>query len=57
MKVELGLANLARFVGDVASLAAHVEGRMAAAFLRHVFTGLVAAQAEILFLVPRGSFQ
>ncbi len=51
MKVELGLANLSRFMGEVASLASHIEGGMAAAFLRHVHARLVAAQTEILFLV------
>ena len=52
MKIEFGLANLSRFVGNVATVAAHVEGGMAAAFLRHIRPGRMTAQAEILFRVP-----
>lgn len=51
VKVELGLANLSRFMGKVASLASHIERRMPAAFLRHVHASLVATKAEVLFLV------
>src|ERR1022692_1182792 len=57
MKIELDLADLAGFVRDVASVAAHVEGRVPAAFLGNVYAGLVTAQAEVLFLVPRGGLQ
>jgi hypothetical protein len=52
MKIEFGLANLSRFVGNVASVAAHVERGMAAAFLRHIQPGGMAAQAEVFFLIP-----
>jgi hypothetical protein len=51
--IELWLPNFARFVRGVASVAAHIEGRMSAAFLRNIYAGVVAAQAEVLFLVPR----
>jgi len=54
MEVELGLADLAGFVGDVAGVAAHIERGMTAAFLRHIRTRVVTTEAEILFLVPRG---
>ena len=54
MKIELGLANLSRFVGEVAGIASHIQGSVAAAFLRHIHTRVVTAEAEILFLVPRG---
>ena len=57
MKVELHLAGLARFVGGVAGVAAHVEGGVAAALLRDVDADLVAAQAEILLLVSRLGLQ
>src|ERR1017187_3835316 len=57
MKVELDLADLARLMRDVAGVAAHVEGRVPAAFLGNVYAGLVTAQAEVLFLVPRGGLQ
>jgi len=53
MEVELGLADLAGFVGDVAGVAAHIERGMTAAFLRHIRTRVVAAEAEVLFLVSR----
>ena len=51
MKVELGLADLPCLVRDVAGVAAHVEGGVAAAFLGNVHAGLVATQAKILFLI------
>jgi len=57
MKVELGLADLPGFVRDVAAVAAHVEGGMAAAFLGHVHAGLMTAQAQVLFLVPCSGLQ
>jgi hypothetical protein len=38
-------------VCDVAGVAAHVKRGVPAAFLRHIHSGFVAAQAEILLLV------
>ena len=49
--VELYLAYLAGFVRGVARVAAHIEGSMAAAFLGNIQAGIVAAQAEIFFLI------
>jgi hypothetical protein len=57
MKIEFGLADLPRFVRNVAGFAAHVEGGMAAAFLRHIQPGGMAAQAEVFFLIPQGRLQ
>jgi len=57
MKIEFGLADLPRFVRDVAGFAAHVEGGMPAAFFGHIQPGRMAAQAEVFFLVPRGRLQ
>jgi hypothetical protein len=57
MIVELKLAHLARLVRRMASFAAHVEGRMPAALLRNVNADLVATQAKIFFLIPRGWLQ
>jgi len=37
----------AGLVGEVAGFAAHVEGGMAAALLRHIQPGLMAGEAEV----------
>ena len=47
MEVEFALAGVAGFVGDVASVAAHIERRVPAAALGHVHPGLVASQTEV----------
>lgn len=51
MEIKLGLPHFAGLVGGVASVATHVEGRVPAALCRNIQAGLVAAQAEVLFLV------
>ena len=57
MEVELDLADLPRLMSDVASAAAHVEGRVPATFLRNVDAGFVATKAEAVLLVPRFGLQ
>jgi hypothetical protein len=58
MEIELGLPNLAGLMRDVASVAAHVEGGVAAAVFPRVFrANLVAGEAEIIVLIARGGFQ
>ena len=53
MKIEFGLADLPRFVSNVACVATHVEGSMATAFLGNIQPSRMAAEAEVLFLVSR----
>src|SRR5208283_3316290 len=47
MKIKLDLAYLTGLMRDVAGVASHIEGRMAAAFVGHVHPGLVAAKAKV----------
>lgn len=51
MKIKLYLPHFAGFMGNVASVATHVESCVPAALCRNIQAGLVAAQAEVLFLV------
>src|SRR5208283_393377 len=51
MKIKLDLAYLTGLMRDVAGVASHIEGRMAAAFVGHVHPGLVAAKAKVFLLV------
>ena len=53
MKVELNLADLACLVCEVAGVAAHIEGRVPAAFLMNIDPNLVATEAKIFFLIAR----
>lgn len=46
-----------RFVGHMAGVAAHVERRVAAAFLRHILASVMAAQARLSFLPPTVAFR
>ena len=57
MKVEFRFSHFTRLVGRVASIAAHVERRVPAAFFCHFQSRVVAAQAEILFLVSRNRLE
>ena len=57
MVIKLALAPLARLVRDVASVAAHVEGGVAASLLWNIRSLRVAAQAEIVFLIAGGWLQ
>ena len=57
MKIKFRLAALARLVRHVAGLASHVEGCVPATFIWNVQPGVVAAQAEILFLATRGRLE
>ena len=47
----------AGLVGDVAGVAAHIESGVTAALLGHIQSGLVATEAEILFLAARNRLQ
>ena len=47
----------ATLVRRVAGVAAHIEGCVAAAFLRNIGSLGMAARAEVLFLVSRGGLQ
>lgn len=58
MEIELRLSNLARLVRRVASLAAHVEGGVAAAVLPQILRpNFMAGEAKIIFLVARRRLQ
>ena len=57
MEVELGLADLSGFVGNVTTVAAHIERGVPAAFLGYVQTGFMATQAEIFFSVTGSGLQ
>ena len=57
MKIKLGLAEFSGLVGNVASLATHIEGRVPAALLRNVHPNLVATEAKIFFLISRLGLQ
>jgi len=52
MEVKLDFPHLSRLMRRVAGIAAHIEGRMPAAFLGNVQPGLVAAQAEVFLCIP-----
>lgn len=49
--IELRLTHLARLVRGVASVATHIERGMAAAFLGNIQASVVAAQAQVFFLI------
>ena len=55
--VELFLAALARLVGDVTGLAAHVERCVAAALVGNIESLRVATEAEVLALVAGGGLE
>src|ERR1035441_9278018 len=55
--VELDLALLADLVGDVASVATHVQRRVPAAFVGNVQSLLVAGQTEVLVGPARSRLQ
>ena len=57
MEVELGLTDFSRFVGDMATVAAHIESGVAAAFLGYVQSSFMAAQAKVFFLIAGSSLQ
>jgi len=57
VEVEFCFANLASLMCGMAGVAAHIEGRVTAAFLWYIDADLVAAQAQILFLIPGGRLQ
>jgi ABC-type Fe3+-siderophore transport system permease subunit len=51
MIVKLDFPDLSGFVGDMAGFAAHIQGSVAAAFLRNIHAGGMAGQAEVLLLI------
>ena len=53
MKIKLGFAHFSGLMCDMAGIAAHVEGGVAAAFFRNVQALFMAIKAEILALIPR----
>src|SRR5579864_4783954 len=57
MKIKLRFSRFARLMRGVASVAAHVQGGVAASFGGYVQTGVVATQAEVLFFVPGNGFE
>jgi hypothetical protein len=57
MEIKFGLSNLSGLMRDVAGVATHVEGCVSAALCRDIQAGLVAAQAEVLFLIARDWLQ
>src|SRR5271166_3934405 len=57
VEIKLGLSNLSGLVRDVAGVTTHVQGRVSTTFCRDVQSGIVAAQAEVLFLIARLGLQ
>ncbi len=55
--IELDLADLSHFVGDVASVAPHVESGMTTALLRNIKPLIVASEAEVVLLLARGRLE
>src|SRR5689334_22012323 len=53
MEIEFLLARLARLVRSVASVAAHIERSVAAAFFRNVQALRMAIEAQVLSLIAR----
>src|SRR6202795_260408 len=57
VKIEFRFTSLARLVGQMASLTAHVQRGVTTALFWNIQASLVAAQAEILFVGAGGCFQ
>jgi hypothetical protein len=55
--IKLRFPHLAGLMRGVASVAAHIEGGMAAPFLGNIQAGVVAAQAEVFFLISNLGLQ
>ncbi len=58
MKIEFRLAHFAGLVRGVARVAAHVERGVTAAVLSQILrSGVMAGEAEVIFLIARGRLQ
>jgi hypothetical protein len=57
VEIKLGLSNLSGLVRDVAGVTTHVQGGVSATFCRDIQSRVVAAQAEVLFLIARLGLQ
>ncbi len=50
VKIKLGLSNFSRLMGEVASLAPHVQSGVTTALRRDVYARFMTTQAEVVFL-------
>ena len=57
MKIKLDFSRLARFVGDVTGIAAHIQRGVTASLFRNVQPDGVASQTEVIFLIAGYRFQ